>query len=633
MQLMGETRKMIASTPQSGGSWEPVFPAQYQMFSSPEDVSSDIYVLRRAKDLHGKAGAKLVREYRQNHDITGRLTSVVMAKSCLTQDGTTITDDRWKAINKKKPVMPISVLLGVTDRPGVARMDTAEWPGRVFVDVDDAIKAHKIFPDRAPDPAVPGMAEYLTNRDPPRPVPTRVRARPPVASLLKPQRFVQEQESDTESDQDLPSTDPEEDRTTSGKKASKKPAKSPANTLSPTLFTQGEKGKTQGEKGNFPSEKGRPVAPTVAPKRPVGAEARPQRPAKATSPPRALGKAPGQNKTSDKPVFFPPPAGPANTIFPHIQFSPETDVFYRGISRERVNVNRGSRAVEEFNQDSIIKHLRYIKTIDDLVAAHPGKFILVQTSNRTFHFPFYCLRVMLGWKAKMPEVYAAVVADLKDAAPVIGVDCGCYKHLSDSSRSTTGAMTTIHKFAQTNVTLMLAKAQGEVIAPLVCHIVELKGAGPAPEALPQAGAAPEAVTVTVEAKTVVAAEAKTTAPIPAAVPVVVTPAVVQTRSHVPPILAAASEGLPTSGGVPISSSSSSGGVSSISSSSSAAPPVVVDSLAVAGEARVAQLRKRSAEARAAAQKHQEAFLRLMSEHLVLEANIAAYETLAKKARL
>jgi hypothetical protein len=486
------------------------------------------------------------------------------------------------------------------------------WPGNVFVDSDAKFRVHRINPNRVPDPNEPGMAEYLAKRDPPLPVPARVATRPPIMSLLKPQKFIHGATSDTESDQDLPSTSSEETKVVPKRKQRPKPAQVLAAAAAPILSPSRGKDSTLGGKDSV-------LAPTAPITGPVTPEGYLRTPAVTTSPGAPMGKAPGPRKTRTKPISGPPATGATVPMFPSIQFSPETDEFYKGISRERGNSSRGSKRVEGLSPESIIKHLRYLRTIDNLVAANPGTCVFVKSSTGSLHFPLYCLRVALGWKAGSPEVTACIVRSVEEAARMLGEECGCSVHLEDASLCKTGAMTTIHKFAKSNVEVMIAKAQGVAITPLVCHIVEMEGVAPAPQTKPTVPVVPSVAAAVPVATPVlppvlaaaVLEEAKTVAALPAAA----TPSSGLGQGSISTVPVMHVGVPPSSGGIPVVSSSS---------SSSAAIDGVDD--------KVLAMRKRSTAARAEAQIHQEAFLKLMSEHLVLEANILAYEQL-KRPRL
>ena len=166
--------------------------------------------------------------------------------------------------------------------------------------------------------------------------------------------------------------------------------------------------------------------------------------------------------------------------FPNIVFSAEDKSFIRGVSRERVRSTSKVLMPIVAVQKSVVRHLRYLKTIDSIVGKFP-QCTVFWNDGRDLHFPLYCQNIFFAWKKDELRVPLTIVDsdNFSRALKMMSSHCKCAEHVDDVSFSKSGAMTTILKFSHSGVQQLLDAYQGGDLVPFeVVHPVTKGDMGP-----------------------------------------------------------------------------------------------------------------------------------------------------------
>ena len=445
--------------PNDEGSWEPVYPARKELFAFIGDTPSYCFVLRHKK----KHMKKKIKKYMKRHPCEGRMTASAMMMKITTE--LKYTSQVLMEMNGIIPPSTPSNLLMIGTPYHSYVENYNMWNKNMIIyegKVQDVGVNTSPISDRVYDPEV---VEYLKQRTPPLQAPSQPRPkRQPsesrqvikyLTSQEKPkggnekereEGTKEEEDSDTDSDEwegieripgDNMKVKPMIQRSV------KVPVKDSVKDVVKVhrLMEKSQKCKTK--TGNEEKNKTEDIPERIASK--------------------------GLQITENRQKQVMKNQKEVGNEFPHINFSPETTEFYKGISRKRIGTQLGEKKVDEMNEDSIIKHLRFLKALDGVVEEFPLYQVFINDS-KNLHFPLFCQSIFLAWRTKVPKISIMVVSEenhLK-AMQLLGTDCGCLEHATDTSRSNYGAMTSILKFAESNVQKMLniyARSGGGAIKP------------------------------------------------------------------------------------------------------------------------------------------------------------------------
>ena len=171
-----------------------------------------------------------------------------------------------------------------------------------------------------------------------------------------------------------------------------------------------------------------------------------------------------------------PPRLSIDDVCLHISFSPEDESFIKALQRTKSAFKYAEKKIEDMEQPSIVKHLRYVKTIDEVVGAYPACMVFLNIAGR-LHFPFYCQSIFLSFKTEDLRISIQLVDrdHLEVAKRYFNDECGCSSHTNFKYIEWKGAMTSILKCSATGVRKMVGRCASSYIEafktiqdPLVC---------------------------------------------------------------------------------------------------------------------------------------------------------------------